>query len=105
MIETAIGRYVQPNEVQTILEDSVLRVLFDYRINPQNPNNVPMKVSEIVRAVSSDFPLVVAALEALSQEQEPRLVEECKEFQAERTFRITGSGVRFVRNIPVISDA
>jgi hypothetical protein len=68
-------------------------------LNPQNPKNVPMKLSDIVRAVSSEQTLVVAALDALS-EQQPPLVEENVPFQQDRTFNITGSGVRFVRNIP-----
>ncbi len=65
MFETALGRLVPAHEAQTVLEDAVLRLLFDYRMNPQNPNNVPMKLSEIVRAVSADEPLVAAALDAI----------------------------------------
>jgi hypothetical protein len=34
------------------------------------------------------------------KEASPPLVEETPPFQAERAFRITGSGVRFVRNMP-----
>jgi len=80
------------------VQDSVLRVLFDYRMSPQNPKNVPMKLSDIVRAVSSNDRLVVAALDSL-KELQPPYIEEGKEFQQERTFSITGSGVRFVRNM------
>ena len=96
MFETALGRLVPTNEAQTVLEDAVLRLLVDYRLNPQNPNNVPMKLSDIARAVSSDPALVIAALDAL-KEGTPPLVEE--QFQQERTFSITGSGVRLVRNM------
>ncbi len=99
MFETALGRLVPAHEAQTVLEDAVLRLLFDYRMNPQNPNNVPMKLSEIVRAVSADEPLVVAALDAM-KEISPPLVEEMPLWQAERAFRITGRGVREVRNMP-----
>jgi hypothetical protein len=99
MFETALGRLVPTNEVQTALEDAILRLLFDYRLNPQNPNNVPMKLSDIARAVSTEEPLVVAALDALMEEQPP-LVEEREKFQQDRTFNITGTGVRFVRNMP-----
>ncbi len=99
MFETALGRLVPAHEAQTVLEDAVLRLLFDYRMNPQNPNNVPMKLSEIVRAVSADEPLVAAALDAMKGISPP-LVEEMAAWQAERAFRITGSGVRFVRNMP-----
>ncbi|NJL24950.1 MAG: hypothetical protein HC902_07100 [Calothrix sp. SM1_5_4] len=74
-------------------------MLYNYRMSPQNPNNAPMKVSEITRAVLGSDPLVVAALEAL-MEQNPPLVEEREKFQQEHTFSITGTGVRFVRNIP-----
>ena len=98
-IKTALGRWVPSHEAQTVLEDSVLRLLFDYRMNPQNPKNVPMKISDIVRAVSSTPQLVIAALHALKENQ-PALVEERELFQQEQTFAITGSGVRFVRNIP-----
>ncbi len=99
MFETALGRLVPTNEVQTVLEDAILRLLFDYRMNPQNPTNVPMKLSDIVHAVSSEQALVVAALDALKEAQPPQ-VEECPLFQQQRTFRITGTGVRFVRNMP-----
>jgi hypothetical protein len=99
MFETALGRLVPAHEAQTVLEDAVLGLLFDYRMNSQNPNNVPMKLSDIVRAVSADEALVVAALDAM-KEASPPLVEETPPFQAERAFRITGSGVRFVRNMP-----
>ncbi|NJM10390.1 MAG: hypothetical protein HC883_05935 [Bdellovibrionaceae bacterium] len=96
-VKTALGRWIPSHEVQTVLEDNILRVLFDYRMNPQNPNNVPMKISEIARAVSTEEKLVVAALEALKMDQN---VEEKEEFQQERTFGISGYGIRFVRNIP-----
>jgi hypothetical protein len=78
--KTALGRWVSSNEFQTVLEDGILRVLFDYRMSPQNPKNVPMKISEIVRAVSSDQKLVEAALDALVENQPP-LVEEREKFQ------------------------
>jgi 3-hydroxyacyl-CoA dehydrogenase len=97
--ETALGRLVPIHEGQTFLEDSVLKVLFEYRMSPHNPNNVPMKLSDIVRSVASEDQLVAAALDAL-KEQAPPLVEERESFQQNRTFRITGSGVGFVRNMP-----
>jgi hypothetical protein len=43
MYETALGRLVPTNEAQTVLEDAILRLLYDYRLSPQNPSNVPMK--------------------------------------------------------------
>lgn len=98
-IETALGRLVPDHEVQTILEDQILLLLFDYRLNPQNRNNLPMKLSNIARAVSTDQTLVVAALDAL-REMVPPLVEEREMYQQEKTYRITGTGVRFVRNMP-----
>lgn len=100
MLETALGRLVGPHEVQTVLEDAILKLLYDYRMNPQNPSNVPMKLSDIVRGVQvNEQALVIAALDAL-KEQQPSFVEERERFQQERTFRITGTGVRFVRNVP-----
>jgi hypothetical protein len=98
-IKTALGRWIPSHEVQTVLEDKILRVLFDYRMNPQNPQNVPMKISDIARAVSSTQQLVLAAVDSL-KEVVPPYVEERDNFQQERTFSITGSGVRFVRNLP-----
>jgi hypothetical protein len=71
MYETALGRMVPTWEAQTLLEDAILRLLFDYRLNPQNPGNVPMKLSSIVRAVSSEEALVTAALDALMEQQPP----------------------------------
>jgi predicted transcriptional regulator len=99
MIETALGRLIPTNEIQTALEDAILRLLFDYRLNPQNPKNVPMKLSDIAYAVNSEQGLVIAALDALKEDQPP-LVEERESFQQQPTFSITGRGVRFVRNMP-----
>lgn len=98
-VETALGRLVPTNELQTVLEDAVLKLLYDYRLNPQNPNNVPMKLSDVARAVSSESTIVAAALDAM-KEQQPPLVEERIPFQGDRTFSITGTGARFVRNVP-----
>ncbi len=99
MYETALGRLVPLNETQTVLEDAVLRLLYDYRMNPQNPQNVPMRLSSIVRAVGGEEAVVVGALDAL-KEQQPPLIEETERWQQERAFRLTGMGVRFVRNMP-----
>jgi hypothetical protein len=99
MYTTALGRLVPTSELQTVLEDSIVKLLFDYRMSPQNPSNVPMKLSDIARAVSADTALVVAALDGL-RENSPPLVEEREVFQGERTYSLTGTGVRFVRNMP-----
>lgn len=101
MFETALGRLVPANEVQTVLEDAIVRLLFDYRLNPQNPNNAPMRLTDVAYAVSADRALVVAALDAL-KEQQPQLIEERELLHGERTFSITGSGLRFVRNMPQV---
>lgn len=103
-ILTPLGRLIPAHEVQTILQDQILRLLFDYRLNPQNRNNVPMKLSDIARGVNADEKLVTAALDAL-WELSPSLIERCGEFQQESTYRITGSGVGFVRNMPQVSAA
>ena len=99
MFETALGRLVPLNERQTVLEDAILSVLFDFRFNPQNPHNRPMKLGSIAQAVNADERLVLAALDGL-REQTPPLIEEGEALQQQRTFRITGTGVRFVRNLP-----
>ncbi len=99
MFQTAIGRLVPTNELQTVLEDAILSLLFDFRMHPQNPDNVPMKLERIVHAVTSKDQLVLAALDAL-KEQSPPLVEEYPLKDGQRAFRITGTGVRFVQNVP-----
>lgn len=99
MFETALGRLVPVNEAQTVLEDAVLRLLFEYRLNPQNPNNAPMKLSAISQAVSSDPALVQAALDAMTADAPPK-VDSRGLFQGEPAFSISGAGVRFVRNMP-----
>lgn len=99
MVETRLGRLVPAHEQQTVLEDAILRLLFDYRMSSQNPNNVPMKLSDIVWAMSIDTPAVKAALDAL-MERQPPLVEFRGRFQQEDTFSITGTGVGFARNMP-----
>jgi hypothetical protein len=97
MIETKLGRLIPANESQTALEDEILLCLFLYRMSDDNPNNSPMSLKNISSTVLR--PLVIAALDAL-KEQNPPLVEECELFQGERTFRCTGTGARFVRNMP-----
>jgi hypothetical protein len=97
IIETALGRLVPAHKDQTILEDAILSLLYDYYVNPQNPNNVPMKLSNIAGAVAASPALVLAALDALATE---RQVVEGPQFQQERTFAISGLGVRFVRDMP-----
>ena len=99
VIATALGRLVPATEAQTVLEDQVLRLLFDYRMHPQNSKNVPMPLGNIVRALSADEQLVAAALDGL-REQTPPLVEDVPGFQGPHAYRITGTGVRFVRNMP-----
>ena len=98
VIETALGRLVPAYEAQTVLEDAVLSLLYGYRMSPQNPKDVPMKLSDIARGVSEDPALVLAALDAL-KERVPPLVTERERVQQERTFSITGTGVGFVRNM------
>lgn len=104
MVTTSLGRLVPATEAGTLLEDAILRLLFDYRLSADNPNNAPMKLGSIVRAVSADPALVIAALDALKEEQPP-LVEERAEFQGDKTFSITGTGVRFIRNLPQDLDS
>lgn len=57
-----------------------------------------MKTSDIARAVSSNTPLVLAALDSLTKIPQP-LVEEHQKLQQERIFSISSAGVRFVRNL------
>ena len=99
MFRTALGRLVPVHEAQTVLEDQILDLLFSFRMNPLNPGNAPMKVSEIVQAVSAPEVLVTAAIDALLEAQPP-LLSSPGLASGERAFYITGTGVRFVRNMP-----
>ena len=98
VVTIVLGRFIPAHQAQAVRDDAVLDLLFRYRINPQNQDNAPMKVPEIARPVASDPSLVLAALDAL-KEVSPPLIEEGLEVQHERTFRITGMGVRFVPDI------
>ena len=108
LFETAIGRLVPVDRPQLVLQDSILRLLYEFRLHPQNPNNVPMGLSSIVHAVVADRNLVLAALDALKEESPPKVKEHepTREqipggsLPAERAFSITGAGVRFVRDMP-----
>ena len=73
------------HEASAVLEDSILRLLFNLRRNPQNPNNVHMRLGMIADAVSTDTRFVVAALEALMS-LSPPMVEEGSSVQHDRTF-------------------
>ena len=103
MFRTALGRLVPIHETQTVLEDSILQLLYGFRMNPQNPDNAFLALPRIVSTVSADEALVVAALDGL-REVSPPLVEQAREhgelLPQEKRFRITGSGVRFIRNLP-----
>lgn len=103
MVETALGRLVPVNEADTYLEDAILRLLFEYRVSPGNPGNAPLTLSEISRSVVADRVLVLAALDAL-RGLVPPLVEQRDDLRGEKTFGITPSGVRFVRNLPQASS-
>lgn len=95
MFTTVLGCMVPDNDTQMIMEDAILDLLYKYRINPQNPNNMSMKLSEIVHAVSSDNTSVIVILDGLLKDSF-QLVEECEQSQGERTFRLTKNGIRFI---------
>ena len=99
MYETALGRLVPANEPRAVLEDSSLRLLFNLRRNPQNPNNVHMRLATIADAVTTDSRFVVGALGLMALS--PAFVEEGPTVQQDRTFRMSEAGARFVRNLTV----
>ena len=77
------------------IERDVLEVLLDKRMQKDNRGNKPLKVSEAARLSELSQDQVIAIFEAM---KDLGLVEECGKYEGERTFRITGTGVREVRN-------
>ncbi len=80
-----------------MLEDLVLKILFDYRMNSFNRSNAPMPVTSLATAARVDEKLVKAVAESLIGKE---YVEKTEPLQGVEAFRITGSGVVFIRNIP-----
>jgi hypothetical protein len=96
-VTTALGRMVPEHEQGTAFQDLVLKILFDYRMSPFNSANTPMPLSSLAKTARADpgqVRTVAVSLAALA----PPLVERLT-LQGE-AFRITGSGVVFVQNVP-----
>ena len=77
-------------------EDAILRMLFSYWRSQHNPDNVPMKLSDIVHTMVSEEAAVIATLDALEEERLVQ-VEGSAASVRERSFRITRSGVRLMQ--------
>jgi len=97
-LTTALGRTVPEGQIGTVLEDLILKVLFDYRMSPFNASNTPMALSALAKAAMIDEKLALAFAEALSQKG---LVEKHpQKLMGKDAFRISGTGVVEVHNVP-----
>ena len=83
------------NKLEADIERDVLEVLFDYRMRPDNKENRALRLSDIALFTQVVEEELIRILEGLD-----KLVEECEQRDGERTFRISGTGVREVRNEP-----
>lgn len=54
-INTAIGRRVLPEDMETQEEDSVLRILYSFRCDPSNPHHWSMSLETLYRATSGSI--------------------------------------------------
>lgn len=95
MTETALGRLVFQTDMNTVVEDAIARLLFEFKQNPQNREDGFLPVQLIANAIGEELRWVEPALErmkarVLVEEQGPSL----------RTFRMTSEGVAFVYGMP-----
>lgn len=100
---TSLGRLVaEHDERGTLLEDLILKVLYDYRTNPFNASNFPLSAQALARAAHLDVPTATAGADALVGKGLVELVEG-QTLQPGGTlgprYRITGSGMVFVLNV------
>lgn len=90
MTETALGRLVSQTEINTVVEDAIARLLFEFKQNPQNREDGFMPVQLIANAIGEELRWVEPALERMKArvlvEQSPLV----------RAFRMTPEGVAFV---------
>jgi hypothetical protein len=91
-IRTALGRSVPVEDWGAIHGDTILKVLHDYRMSPFNPNNEPIDAEALCNATGLSPAEVQALCEKLAHEH-------YVEIPADRTYRITGEGVIFVRSL------
>jgi hypothetical protein len=90
-VTTALGREVPLEDWGAVNGDTILKVLHDYRVSPFNPQNLPLPVTALANATG----LSPADAEALA---ESLTAQGLVEAAGQGRFRITGSGVVFVRN-------
>jgi predicted transcriptional regulator len=97
-VTTALGRMVPQDQLKTVIEDLVLKALFDYCMNPFNASNSPMPLAALAKSAGIDGNLAAAYAEALSGKG---LVEKHPaQIKSADAFRITGKGVVEVQNVP-----
>jgi len=92
---TALGRMVPASELGTVLEDLVLKVLHDFRMSPFNRSNAPLDETGLADAANLSPQQATALAESLARKG---LVEQAG--TRPPAFRISGSGVVFVMNLP-----
>lgn len=87
MTETALERLVSQTEINTVVEDAIARLLFEFKQNPQNREDGFMPVQLIANAIGEELRWVEPALERMKArvlvEQSPLV----------RAFRMTPEGV------------
>jgi hypothetical protein len=94
--ETALRRLVAEEDPSAMSGDAVLSVLFRFRSNPQNPDNVPMSVDLLMQSVNEAEAPVLDVLTELVAEG---LVEEPDRQGEQRALRMTLKGIRLVANL------
>lgn len=94
MTETALGRLVSPTEQDAVVEDAVLRVLFEFKLNPQNSVDGYLPEKLIADVIGQDRAWVARALELLKGRG---LVEQTF---AVRSFRLSANGLTYVYGMP-----
>lgn len=94
MTETALGRLVSQTEMNTVVEDAIARLLFEFKQNPQNREDGFLPVQLIANAIGEELHWVEPALDRMKAR---KLVEQSP---IERAFRMTPGGVAFVYGMP-----
>src|SRR5438105_1161845 len=95
-VTTALGRSVPQHEWGTILDDLILKVLYDFRMSPFNKSNAPLTLTQLANAAGVSPNDASAHAESLAADG---LVEVIR-LGEEPAYKITGKGVTFVRNTP-----
>jgi len=90
-VTTALGRQVPVENEGTVLEDLVLKILYDYSRSPFNPNNEPISPARLSKASRLSEQDAMDVAESLVVDG---LVE-----KSGPGYRISGNGVVLVMNL------